>query len=88
MTDNRGGTSSLTRDVTVTPANALPTAAFMASCPQAGLTCTFTDGSTDPDGNGTIASWTWEFGDQATVTATAPDNQSHDYPNPNDYVRS
>jgi PKD repeat protein len=79
VTDNRGGTNALTKAVTVSPANALPTAAFTANCPQDGLTCTFVDGSTDPDGNGTIASWKWEFGDGAVNTASTAADQPHDY---------
>lgn len=48
--------------------NQAPTAAFTSSCN--GLTCTFTDGSTDPDGTITARSWT--FGDGQTSTATNP----------------
>ncbi len=59
-------------DVTAPP-NQAPTAAFPApSC--SGLTCSFTDQSTDPDG--TIASYAWTFGDGATSTAQNP---SHTY---------
>jgi PKD repeat protein len=43
-------------------------AAFTASC--SGLTCQFTDASTDADG--TIASRSWSFGDGTTSTATNP----------------
>jgi PKD repeat protein len=78
VTDNRSGTSALTKSVIV-KANALPTASFSADCPQTGLTCTFTDGSTDPDGNNTLATWKWEFGDNQTTTSTSSSNPSHDY---------
>jgi subtilisin family serine protease len=50
------------------PANQPPTAAFTFSC--SGLTCSFTDTSTDPDGS--IASWSWSFGDGATSAAQNP----------------
>ncbi len=50
------------------PANVAPTANFTYSC--AGLTCTFTDASTDSDG--TIAAWSWNFGDNTTSTAQNP----------------
>lgn len=49
-------------------ANVGPTAAFTFSC--TALSCTFTDGSTDSDG--TIASWSWAFGDATTSTLQNP----------------
>ncbi len=52
--------------------NVAPTAAFSSSC--SGLSCTFTDASTDSDG--TIASWSWNFGDGTTSTVRNP---SHSY---------
>lgn len=51
-----------------TPTNNPPTANFTPSC--SGLTCNFTDASTDSDG--TIASRSWNFGDGGTSTATNP----------------
>jgi PKD repeat protein len=54
------------------PANNPPTAGFTYSC--AGLTCSFTDTSTDNDGS--IASRSWNFGDGGASTATNP---SHTY---------
>jgi subtilisin family serine protease len=50
------------------PTNQPPVASFTYSC--SGLTCNFTDTSTDPDGS--IASRSWSFGDGATSTATNP----------------
>jgi PKD repeat protein len=50
------------------PANTPPTASFTYSC--TGLSCTFTDTSVDPDG--TIAGWSWTFGDGATSTVKNP----------------
>ena len=54
------------------PGNVAPVADFSSSC--SGLTCSFTDLSTDSDG--TIASRNWSFGDGSTSTATNP---SHAY---------
>ena len=51
-----------------TPTNAAPVASYANSC--TGLTCTFTDTSTDSDG--TIASRSWNFGDGTTSTAANP----------------
>jgi PKD repeat protein len=59
--------------------NARPTAAFTWSC--SGLTCSFTDGSSDTDG--TVAAWSWNFGDGATSTASSP---SHTYASGGDYA--
>lgn len=54
------------------PANQPPLAAFSWSC--SGRTCTFTNGSTDPDGS--IAGYSWTFGDGAS---SAAQNPSHTY---------
>src|SRR2546427_767277 len=54
------------------PANQPPSAAFTSSC--SGLTCTFTSTSSDPDGS--IAGYSWTFGDGGTSTAQNP---SHSY---------
>lgn len=65
VTDNRGGTATTTREVTVTAPNTVPTAAFEAASEN--LTATFdASASTDPDG--TIASYAWNFGDGETAT--------------------
>jgi PKD repeat protein len=61
---------SLTGSYTPPAANTAPTANFTFST--SGLTATFTDTSTDPQGNGTIASRSWNFGDGGTSTATNP----------------
>lgn len=53
---------------TTEPTNAAPVADFSSNC--SGLTCSFTDLSTDSDG--TIASRSWNFGDGSTSTATNP----------------
>jgi PKD repeat protein len=76
VTDNHGLASAVA-DSTITvsdqaPANQPPTAEFNPAC--SSLDCTFTDQSTD--GDGTIASRAWDFGDGATSTETSP---AHSY---------
>jgi PKD repeat protein len=56
-----------------TTTNQPPVARFSSTC--TGLTCAFTDASTDPDGR--IAAWSWDFGD-GTATSTLQ-NPSHTY---------
>ena len=68
VTDNRGGTDSTSQSVTVTAANQAPTAAFSPSCTN--LICSFTDQSSD--GDGSIASHAWNFGDGVTSTSANP----------------
>jgi PKD repeat protein len=74
VTDNNGATGSTTKSVTVAAAttNQPPVASFTAAC--TALSCTFTDASTDPDG--TVAAWSWNFGDGATSAVRSP---SHTY---------
>lgn len=77
---NGNGVPSEARIVKVGPTsepspspNAAPTAAFIAGC--SGLTCSFFDRSTDPDGN--LSAWTWNFGDGNGVSARDP-NHAYD----------
>ena len=58
--------------------NVAPVANFMSSC--TGLSCSFTDGSTDSDG--TVVAWSWSFGDGASSTDRNP---SHAYPGDGTY---
>jgi PKD repeat protein len=63
VTSSKGLSSSVTKQVQVTRTNRSPVADFTTSCNQ--LSCTFTaTGSSDPDG--TIASYAWDFGDNAS----------------------
>lgn len=74
VTDNRGDTTSLTKNVVVAAnANVKPTAAFTKSCTN--LVCSF-DGSTSTDGGGgTIATYAWDFGDNtAAGSGKTPDH--------------
>jgi Zn-dependent metalloprotease/PKD repeat protein len=66
-----------------TSVNTAPTANWSAST--SGLTATFTDTSTDPQGNSTITGHSWNFGDGATSTSTSP---SHTYATPGTYTVS
>jgi PKD repeat protein len=72
VTDDDGATNSRTRTVMPMAPNQAPTADFTSSCTE--LACDFTDGSTD--GDGTIASRSWAFGDGTTSSQTNP---SHAY---------
>ena len=65
---------SLTGSYSTGSTNTAPTANWTSSV--SGLTATFTDSSTDPQGNGTITGHSWNFGDGGTSTATSP---SHTY---------
>jgi PKD repeat protein len=52
------------------PTNEDPVAAFTFNCNA--LACTFTDGSTDPDGNEDIESWSWDFGGDGDSEEQSP----------------
>lgn len=70
VTDNGGATDRATVPVTVTaPPNVAPTADFNASV--SGLTAAF-DGRGSRDGDGTIASYAWTYGDGSSATGAAP----------------
>jgi PKD repeat protein len=65
-------TETKTDYITVQAVNQPPVADFTFTT--SGLTANFTDASTDPDG--TIATWSWDFGDTGTSTLQNP---SHTY---------
>lgn len=65
------------------PDNQDPVAAFTFECD--GLTCTFEDGSTDPDGAGDITTWEWDFGTDGT---SDQQNPTHTFSAPGTYVVS
>jgi PKD repeat protein len=58
--------------------NTPPSSLFQAGC--TGLTCEFTDGSTD--GDGSVVAWRWEFGDGEGSTTRNP---QHTYTAEGDY---
>jgi PKD repeat protein len=66
------------------PTNEAPVAAFTFNCNA--LACTFTDGSTDPDGNDDIDTWAWDLGDDATSDVQGP--VAHTYAAPGTYTVS
>ena len=74
ITDSDGQTNTITHTVTV---DELPSVAFTSSPsnPGVGATVSF-DGSTSNDPDGTIASYSWDFGDGSTTTGATP---SHAY---------
>ena len=63
-----------------TPVNELPTAAFTEICTN--LSCNF-DASNSNDIDGTISSYSWDFGDGNTATGVTP---VHDYANTGTYT--
>ena len=68
VTDNGGKSNTKSIPVTVSggTTNTPPVASFVVpSTCQVNSACSFTDGSTDSDG--TIASWSWNFGDGTAV---------------------
>jgi VCBS repeat-containing protein len=80
-TDNDGAADAAAASVTVqAPKNKAPHAEFEVACPNQDLTCTFTDKSSDDDGN--VVSWHWDFGDGQSSTDQSP---SHTYAAPGTY---
>jgi PKD repeat protein len=72
VTDDDGDSASLQQQVSVVVPNQAPVAAFTQSCN--GLSCSFDGtGSSDPDG--TIASYSWTFGDGGTSSSATPTHE-------------
>ena len=71
--DNRGGTATTTKAITITKTNILPVASFTNSASNLALSVD-ASASTDPDG--TVASYAWDFGDTGTSTGVTA---SHTY---------
>ncbi|WP_304412825.1 PKD domain-containing protein [Cellulomonas sp. HZM] len=67
VTDDAGATDTTTKDVTVAP-NAAPTARFTSQVTDLKVSV---DGSTSSDTDGTVASYTWTFGDGGTGTGAS-----------------
>jgi PKD repeat protein len=78
VTDDDGATDSVSKTVTASD-NAKPAAAFTSSVSD--LTASF-DGSGSSDTDGSVASYDWDFGDNATSTQQRP---SHTYGSAGDY---
>ena len=71
--DNAGASDEFSKDVVVTagpPGNAAPVADFTFLCNS--LECTFTNASTDADGDATITTFAWDFGDGTTSDLKDP----------------
>ncbi|HEY3438700.1 MAG TPA: PKD domain-containing protein [Actinotalea sp.] len=75
VTDDKGGTGTVAHSVTVTapPVNQPPTASFTSSST---FLAASVDGSGSSDGDGTVASYAWDFGDGSTATGVTA---SHTY---------
>ena len=74
VTDDNGATGTKSTPITVTappPANVAPTAAFTSTATN--LAVAF-DGSASNDPDGTIASYSWVFGDGETGTGATPNH--------------
>jgi hypothetical protein len=74
------GTGASSSAFTVTSANAPPTARFAFTC--TALTCTY-DGGASSDGDGTIATYSWSFGDGTSGSSIS---LNHTYAQPTGYV--
>lgn len=62
-----------------------PVANFTVGACTAGVACTFTDASTDPQGNNTITAREWDFGDGSPKVNDPALTQSHTFATPNTY---
>ena len=82
VTDNRGGTNTVTHSVSASLPNVAPTAAFTTSATDLAVSTNAT-GSTDSDG--TIASYAWNFGDGAAASGAT---SSHTYATAGSYTIS
>ncbi|WP_255498146.1 PKD domain-containing protein [Nakamurella sp. PAMC28650] len=70
VTDNQGATGTKSVTITVTtPPNVAPTASFTSTATN--LSVAF-NGSASADPDGTIASYSWDFGDSTSSTAVSP----------------
>jgi PKD repeat protein len=90
VTDNSGKSTSITKDVIVSPLINLSPVISSISGNQTSfkpsLIVKFTETSSDPDGF--ITRWDWNFGDRQTFSTTDPTlkNPSHEYVNPGIYT--
>jgi PKD repeat protein len=73
VTDDQGASATSTLPLTVIAPNQPPVAAFTVNC--TALSCAF-DGTNSTDSDGSVASYTWTFGDGTSGTGATP---SHVY---------
>ena len=83
VTDNDGATATGTTSVSVVKPNVAPVAAFTSSAE--GLVASV-DGSTSTDSDGTVASYTWKWGDGSADTTGAAATATHTYPSTGNYT--
>ncbi|MBV1907855.1 MAG: PKD domain-containing protein [Kangiellaceae bacterium] len=81
VTDDLGSTDVSTQSISVVAPNAAPTADFSFTATE--LTVDFTDSSSDSDGS--VDSWSWDFGDGNTSSVQNP---SHSYTSAGTYTAS
>ncbi|MFQ6106785.1 MAG: PKD domain-containing protein [Thermoplasmata archaeon] len=81
VTDSIGVTDTDTTTVEILNKDPIAAFAFSPADPNTSDEIEFSDASTDPDG--TIASWSWDFGDGGTSTTKNP---THSYADDGDYV--
>lgn len=75
VTDDDGGTASVSAQVSPGQTNAAPKSEFTVSCD--GRACVF-DGNASSDSDGTVTGYAWNFGDGGTANGAV---QSHTYAN-------
>ncbi len=81
VTDNSGASTSTTHQVSVQPpVDVPPTASFTGVC--SGLDCSF-DGSASKDADGSIAAYSWSFGDGSTASGATT---THTYATQGSYL--
>jgi PKD repeat protein len=85
VTDPLGASTAATTTATISPAGSNQGPVARAGGPYSGLSgnAIAFDGSASFDPDGSIASYSWNFGDNATGTGAAP---SHSYANPGTYT--
>ena len=83
VTDDEGTSGSLVVPVSVVRNNAAPTASFTVSCTF--LDCTF-DATGSGDSDGSIASYSWDFGDGGPIDTTSGVSAAHSYDPAGSYV--
>ena len=71
VTDNRGGTATATRSITVSPDNVDPVANIVVTCDD--LTCSF-DGARSYDTDGNVVVYEWNLGDGTTAMDAGVDH--------------